>query len=528
MRWSHWLILALQALVVGLFIAAVRSAVIPLGIPGEWEWLRVRAASPLAGLAVAAAAVAVFVAVAAWGDHELSRKTVTRTREGLWLAALAIAAVVVQFFIPWGAPDEYDLTKWAYVNYLAPSTGYYQVAREQAMADPARFLADYPLWIRDQDSLHIGTHPPGLIAVQCLLLKTMERNGAMVDLLTRWMPYPVAAGFRQLELSQQRLIPRSDRAALFLTALLTLAACAGTVLPLYLLARSTLPPRAAWGAASLWPLAPAANLFQPGADTAYPFLSTLAVALAAWGSAWNAGSLGNTSASESTTVGGPSLSPGVTTSPGNLKRGATSSVALLLSVAAGGVLATGMFFTLAFLPVGLIVALVILSTAGLSLRSRGLRLVAVGVGFLATVGLGWWLCEANPWVIWSWNLHHHARFYDEYPRSYFAWLAANPLELAVAIGLPSAVWCLAGLAIAGRGARFAWVTLGVLAILNLTGRNLGEVARLWLLFCPPLLTAAGAALDRAGRWPTPLAMTLATLGFQTLALETMIQVVYPV
>ena len=60
--------------------------------------------------------------------------------------------------------------RWAAANYLPGSAGYFKVARQQAVRDPWKFLADYPQWIRDQDSLHIGTHPPGLIAAQCVLI----------------------------------------------------------------------------------------------------------------------------------------------------------------------------------------------------------------------------------------------------------------------------------------------------------------------------------------------------------------------
>ena len=231
---------------------------------------------------MAVLAVAFYCGFAGMGLRALGAKTLTRVREACWLAGLVAAAVVVQVFIPVGAPDEYDLTKWAYVNYFTASTGYYKIAKDQAVGDPWRFLAEYPDWIQNQDSLHIGTHPPGLIAVHGFLLRAMERNPGAVDLLVRLMPGSTAQGFRQLEKMDRRPIPRADRASLFVYSLLTLLACAGTVVPLYLLARSELPARAAWAAASFWPLASAANLFQPGADTAYPLLSTSALALAAW------------------------------------------------------------------------------------------------------------------------------------------------------------------------------------------------------------------------------------------------------
>jgi methylthioxylose transferase len=269
------------------------------------------------------------------------------------------------------------------------------------------------------------------------------------------------------------------------------------VVPLYLLARSELPARAAWAAAAFWPLAAAANLFQPGADTAYPLLSTVALALAAWGAR-------------------------------QLACGGRYPIGLALAVMSGLVLAFGMIFTLAFLPVGLIVALVLVVAPSLSLARRAALIVAVGAGFLSLTALGWILTGANPLIVWTWNLKNHARFYLEYPRTYLAWLAINPIELAIAMGLPSAAWSAVGLLSHRSAPRVAWISLGVLVVMNLVGRNMGEVARLWMLFVPPLLTAAGAGLDRLGGGPKHLAISAALTGLQTLALENLIQVVYPV
>jgi hypothetical protein len=152
---------------------------------------------------------------------------------------------------------------------------------------------------------------------------------------------------------------------------------------------------------------------------------------------------------------------------------------------------------------------------------------SVGAGFLALTVVCWVCSGANPFVIWWWNQKHHARFYLEYPRSYGAWTAINPLELAVALGLPAAVWAAAGF-VTRKAPRVAWATLLVLALLELSGRNLGEVARLWLPFTPPLLVAAGAGIAGAGGRVWAVAFTAWLMGAQALALEAMIQVVYPV
>jgi len=155
-------------------------------------------------------------------------------------------------------------------------------------------------------------------------------------------------------------------------------------------------------------------------------------------------------------------------------------------------------------------------------------IVAIGSGFLFLLFCGWAVTGSNPLVIGWWNLHHHARFYDEYPRTYRLWLVINPLELAIAIGIPAAVWCFAALC-APRGLPISvWTTLLVLMLANLIGRNMGEVARLWLLYMPPFLVGAGYGCTRWGARPVAVAGSTALLGAQTLALQSMIQVVYPV
>ncbi len=142
---------------------------------------------------------------------------------------------------------------------------------------------------------------------------------------------------------------------------------------------------------------------------------------------------------------------------------------------------------------------------------------------------GWLTTGADPLVVWKWNLHHHARFYLEYPRTYLAWLLVNPIELAIAVGLPAVVWSLVGFIGDRRYVpRVAWCALAVLILVNLTGRNMGEVARLWMLFLPPLLTAAGVGLTRFGGGPKTLLITSLLIAIQTLALQTLMQVVYPV
>jgi hypothetical protein len=493
-------LLCIQALlVIGIGIAT-GFKLVPVGVPGEWEWNRLPDSAGLSwdGITIAVLGVAIYSGLGALGLR-LLREPRSRAFECVCVAGLVFASVCVQVVVPMGAPAGYDLTKWASVNYLSASAGYFQIARDKAASDPWKFLAEYPDWIRTQDVLHIGTHPPGLILAQCLLLRTMEQNPRLTSMLSDHMPASVDAGFRVFADPKSKPLSRAERASLYATALLTLLACAGTVVPLYLLARAFMPASASWAAAALWPLVPSANLFQPVADTAYPLLATSAFTLAAWASRMQQ----------------------------NASR--QNPAPALLAAASGIVMAFGMSFTLAFLPVGLIVFLTLIGTSTASLwRQRSVLVLATGAGFLAVLFSGWALTAANPFVIGSWNIKHHAQFYVEYPRTYLLWLWLNPLETTIALGVPSACWCLAGFLAPRTVPLPAWSTLSVLILIDLIGRNMGEVARLWMLFMPSLLVAAGAGMNRLGARPSDLGISIGLLGAQTLALQALIQVVYPV
>jgi hypothetical protein len=136
----------------------------------------------------------------------------------------------------------------------------------------------------------------------------------------------------------------------------------------------------------------------------------------------------------------------------------------------------------------------------------------------------WLATGANPLVIWWFNARNHHLFYDEYPRRLLAWAVANPIETAVGLGWPIVVLGVLGL----RRSAPALATVAMLAALTLSGRNLGEVGRLWMVFFPPLVAAAGAGLDRLERPRAWIVVALVLLSVEILALQGSIQVVYPV
>ncbi len=478
MRRQPWLIVLIveAGLVVGLGYLVV-SRRMPLGVPGEWEWSRVRVGPDLLPLLAGLGAIGVYAGFVAMGARSIHRGG----RPLKWLAGLIPVAMLLQATVQEASPDGYGLAKWAIALHSPGSSGYYTVAKSQ-IVDLRRFLKDYPQWINEQDALHVGTHPPGLFVVAWGMLRAMESNPGLARSVTMMFPRSVNLGFRTL--SELRPIPIADRAALAMTGFAIMAACSATVVPLYLLARSWVGPGGSWASAALWPLIPSAILFQPTADTAFPLLATTALALAAW-----------------------------------------TPRRRMLAVMSGAVLGLGTQFTLALFPVGLVVAILHLTARDTPWQRRLISIGLTGLGFLAITLILWAAMGANPFAIWRINATNHARFYVEFPRSYWAWVAENPAELAIAIGLPTTVCAACGFRSIPRA---TWATVAVLALLTVTGKNLSEVARLWLPMMPALLVAAGAGIDRLGPRPAGIAATVALLGVQTLLLESAIQVVYPV
>jgi hypothetical protein len=120
------------------------------------------------------------------------------------------------------------------------------------------------------------------------------------------------------------------------------------------------------------------------------------------------------------------------------------------------------------------------------------------VGFVCGFGvfLGWmYFAYRLPLVeVWWTNLQKHRGFYDHMPRSYWVWIALNALEFAVVCGVPTV---LAAFALGRKppGLPLATGVLGTLLVLNLTGKNLSEVARLWLFAAPLVCAAAGRSAD---------------------------------
>ncbi len=483
-----------QGLIVVGFAVGIARRWFPLGVPGEWEWLRLGDTIQVGfvSLGIAALAVLAFAGFAALGVRSLAR-TDRGSTEVAWVSALALASILVQGAVQEGAPEGYGLAKWIIALENSGSSGYQTVAKTAMPGGLGPFLRDYPTWIKAQDSLHIGTHPPGLFV---LARSIADLSRANPD-LARWVVdhAPGSSGLAVRASRASEMLSRGHAAALVLTGALTLVGSALTVVPLYLLARATGSRGLAWSSATLWPLMPSALMFQPTADTAFPLLAVSAMACAVWA-----------------------------------VRSSRRTTRFSLSFLSGLTLALGMELTLAFLAVGLVVAIILGAASGQGGWRSMIALVAsTGLGFLLAT-IAWWAStSANPFSIWWTNQAHHAEFYRGYPRSRLAWAWVNLIESTVAVGLASSAWAVLGLSTRPRTIpAAAWATLAILIVLTVSGRSLSEVSRLWLPMYPAILLVSGKTWERFGAGPASLAWTVGLVGFQTLFLQAMIQVVYPI
>lgn len=444
----------------------------PLGIPGEWTWQQIPFIGPALqfGILISLLLFAIYLPAVLLG---LSRiRNCSRGELAVWLAGLTLGSLLWSFNLQDSTPAEYSLSKAPFVLYYKGSSGYFTEANN-GIENVSDYLAQYETKMEGGDVLHEGTHPPGLPLFYWSLIRLCESSPGLQAFLLETQPasFQVASEIiaETTKVSPDPLT-RLDSAVLWGATLITLIASALTVIPLFLLAHEFSTRTVSWQVAAFWPLVPAALIFQPKSDALYSVLGLLF--LYCWVVAWRR----------------------------------NSAVCFLL---AGLLIWSGLFLTLAFLPVALCAVLFslvsawrqrtatapfrlpwkrLLTAAGWSLCGFAIPLVSLGLLF-----------QLNLPRVWILNLQNHAGFYAEYSRTYWKWLLLNPLEISLALGLPLGWLVLKSLC--RRPATIAASTatpvadlfsllyscVFVLGLLWLSGKNMGEAARLWLIFLPWLL-----------------------------------------
>lgn len=475
----HKALLASIAVLSCLSLAILWLTDIPLGVPGEWVWKRIdyhdAIATALPGLIQTGIVGAVYVAVVWFGLRRVPH--CRRLELAAWLGGLAVVGFGWLIAVQDGTRFEYRLTKAPFVLYYPSSSGYFHTARYDVDSVP-QLLQSYEERMEQGDVLHEGTHPPGLCVLYRSLIVLTDTAPGLNSFAAATLPYSFREALDTIDFAKQasgnanvELLDAADHTVLWLATLLTIVSAAATVVPMFVLIGQTESRAAAWRVVALWPLVPAIAVFVPKSDVLFLFPAALLVMT------WML---------------------------------AVRRQSAWLGILAGLIGWCCLFLSLVFLPVGLAAFFAGWFSAvpeerpalraGL-VQAMWRIAVPTAAGAVAVVSatvLFSALAELNLLRIWWLNIQNHAGFYEQYLRTVWLWLLINPLELALAAGVPIA--CLAAASVV-RGLRHRDagrpITVAVMLVWGLlwiSGRNSGEVARLWIPLLPLLLWAAAAGL----------------------------------
>jgi len=348
-------------------------------------------------------------------------------------------------------------------------------------------VADSPHWVHVH---HAEVHPPGLtlgfVALERLYV-AWPRLAAAADRCIDAL-FPSVAVMRQKQEAHRIRHP----VAVAMTAAASTIVVA-SLLPLVCF----VAVRDAWGgeqalvAAALCAVIPGTHLFNPSIDQAYP---TVALAVCALG------------------------------------------VRAVTQRAQGAAVAFGaLLFAALFVHIGLALAVVVLAAAVAAAwcaghgehaarqaaRAGARPLAAAAVGFFTpALVLHVWLGYPTLRVAMLCLRNNHL-FNEAMKRTYWAWLAATPLEFGLSLGfgmllVAGAGWlreaqaAVRARSLRGRSAPLLAVG-GVMVALTLLGINRGETARLWLFLTPMVVAAAVAHVWRRSAQPRRLLAALAAL-----------------
>jgi len=485
-----------------------------IGIPGEWTWAYFdEPASWLNALvpAVFGALFILLISVCLCRDIHRKLDEIVTVILALSLAAAIIHSVAAAG--PLGKLQPLPVT-------TAPGVGGYY-AEAVHVRDMGGYLAAYPetiasLKVDDRVRGHIADHPVGPILFHWLINRSLERFPSLADLflpgdaddpaLRRRAQFSINlrdperyAGDppdpnRKLHLAEkQAKLSRGAFAGIWAAAFLLRSAYVLALIPLYLLARERYDRRVALAAVALAALIPSLHLFSPYPDQALIFFAAWAVY--AWHRALKT-----------------SL----------IRWAVLAALAIFLG------LLWSLSFTLIVAFLGLATLIMawkrLLAERRLPWRAWTRLAVAGGAAFLALSLLPMILFDYDTWSVWRICLSQHATFADIFKRTYWPWLLFNPVEFVVFTGVPTALLLLAALVAQWRDWRprwkdtalppLPWALIGVLAIVNLSGKCLGEGARLWMFLMPFAALAAAPALvgcDRRRGWPAACLLGLATI-----------------
>jgi len=452
---------------------------VPLGVPDEWAWRRQQLPENLIEaldrLAIPGIVGAIVVAFSQFVDRRIERSP--KLICAVFVALLVVGAFSWLNAVRQSAATPHRELRPLWVLYDRFASGYFFEAAFHT-SSTKELLAGYEQRMAKGDVLHEGTHPPGLFLLNFWAIKATERS----DTLTALAEWTIGAEsvrlFRLMEADVQtaRLLTRSEFAALCLVSFLSTLLSAMTVIPVYVLVSRSLNRRAGWRAACIMLTVPSLAVFAPRSDIVYAFSATMILCL-----------LVQSVVSES------------------------KIARCVFAVLAGMAVFVSLTVSLAHIPVfvagGLFFLLICIGPQ--SLRVPWQRVVVSGgaalVVFALVVAMWSYATDCNLVRVWSWNLSNHAGFYKQSSRTWWKWFFVNPMELSFSIGLPLTFVFLESLTRIARGlkadpgqttvmSRLSLSLFATWTALWLSGKNMGEAARLWCFLTPWFVLGATICL----------------------------------
>ena len=487
----------------------------PLGVPGQWTWAYFeRPSAALNAIGPASFCLLLALVVIYYLRHGVARRLDEIIAVFLCLAIAFGIAHQLTYSGPLGHAHAVAVT-------TAPGVGGYYAEAVHAQ-DMSAYLAGYAdtiatLKVDDRVRGHVADHPAGAVVYHWLVNRSLAALPSLAaaflpphdDLTEQWReraelwanlrdserytadpPDPN----RKLQLASPPVrLTRADFAGIWAAAFLLRLAAVLALLPVYLLARELYSRETALIALALAALIPSLHLFSPYPDQMLVFFSTWSFY------AWRRASI-------------------------TRRSGWAAAAALLLLL--------GLLWSLSLL---LLAALIGLATilhlwreflAQKRILWRAwtrLALVALAAFLLASL-LPMLLFDYDTWRVWRVCLSQHATFAATFGRTYWPWLFFNPVEFVLFTGVPIAALMLIQTAAQARRwwptrtktalPILPWALLGVLLAVNVTGKCLGEGARLWMFLMPFAALAAAPVLARCDRrrgWPAGCLLGLAAV-----------------
>ena len=452
---------------------------VPLGVPDEWVWRRQQLPENLIEaldrLAIPGIVGAIVVAFAQFVDRRIERSS--KFVCVIFIALLVVGALSWLNAVRQSAATPHRELRPLWVLYDRFASGYFFDAAFHT-SSAKELLAGYEQRMAKGDVLHEGTHPPGLFLLNFWAIKATERSETLTSLAEWTIGAESVRLFRLMEADVQtaRPLTRSEFAALCLVSFFSTLLSAMTVIPVYVLVSRLLNRRAGWRAACVMLTVPSLAVFAPRSDTVYAFSASMILCL-----------LVQSVVAES------------------------KFVRCLCSVMAGVAVFVSLTVSLAHIPVLVACGLFFLL---ICLGPPSLRVPWQHVVVSCVVALAVFACAVTIWSdatdcnlvrVWSWNLSNHAGFYKQSSRTWWKWFFVNPVELSFSIGLPLTFVFLESLTRIVRGLkadpgqttvmiRLALSLFATWAALWISGKNMGEAARLWCFLTPWFVMGAAICL----------------------------------